>query len=97
MAETTVLAVPIELHDAELHVVFGASHSVSLFHGLFTLGGGSGPTAFSGKVTINTPTDTTTDPVDFAQGRSGAYALLNDGIPTAVSASGRTAPRSSTT
>ena len=91
MAETTVLAVPIELHDAELDVVSGASNSVSppRFHGLLTLGGGSGPTAFSGTVTINTPTIKTTDPVDFAQGRSGAYVLLIDGQLSGISAGSR--------
>ena len=78
MAETTVLPVPIELHDAELDVVFGASKSVSI-GGLLTLGGGSGPTAFSGTVTISTPTYTKTEMVSFVQGRSGKYVLVIDG------------------
>src|SRR5271166_2512017 len=77
MAEPTVLAVPIELHDAELDVVFGASPRVSprVFGGLLTLGGGSGATTFSGTVTINMTTHTVT----FAESGSGAYVLLIDG------------------
>jgi len=76
MAEPTVLAVPIELDDAELDVVFGASPRVSpgVFGGLLTLGGGSGATTFSGTVTINT----TTHAVTFAESGSGAYVLLID-------------------
>ena len=82
MSEPTVLAVPIELSDAELDVVFGAK-SVSLLGGRLTLGGGRGATAFNAKVTISTPMGTTTDTVSFAQGRSGAYADVIDGIPDA--------------
>ena len=84
MAEPTVLAVPIELTDAELEVVFGASKSVSLFNGRLTLGGGSGATAFNGTVTFSTATDPTTGTVSFAEGRSGAYAYLIAGQPPVV-------------
>jgi hypothetical protein len=91
MAEPTVLAVPIELTDAELDVVFGASRRFSLFGGQLTLGGGSGPTAFSGTVTIITPADPSSDPVSvsFAEGRSGAYVLLESGQPPVIGTGSR--------
>jgi len=82
MSEPTVLAVPIELHDAELDVVFGARSVYGV-----RLGGGSGGTAVNAKIITGTATHT----VLFAQGGgdSGAYAGVIDGIPTAQSASGK--------
>jgi hypothetical protein len=79
MAEPLVLT-SIELSDAELDTVSGG---VTLFDGQLSLGGGSGPTAFSATVTINRTTGTTdstmTDNISFAEGRSGKYALVING------------------
>jgi hypothetical protein len=65
---------PIELTDAELEAVSGA-YTVPQFGGQVTLGGGSGPTAYTGKITVNSIAANIT----FAEDRSGQYAVVDDG------------------
>ncbi|MBV8524133.1 MAG: hypothetical protein JOY71_18745 [Acetobacteraceae bacterium] len=68
---------PIELTDADLDAVCGAqgAYPVPQFGGQVQLGGGSGPTAYTGKITVNSITANIT----FAEDRSGHYGVVDNG------------------